>query len=432
MIGLILYNLFLPLGFVFFLPELILKYRSRGGWKSTYRERFGFFGSRKDELAGFRNAIWIHAVSVGETVVAISMIRRHLQRFPEQKFIISTTTTTGQDVARNRCPENTAVIFCPLDFPWMVHRVFRMLRPAELVIFETEIWPNLISIAAAKKIPVLLVNARMSDHSAKGYRRFGKLFFSSLLRKFSLILTQSEADMQRFLSVSPRASVRVSGNMKFDQRIPELPEENILHGYLGAAPENVIIFGASTHPGEEDLIADNFISLKKEFPALKLVIVPRHAERGDDIAGMLTGRGLSFARRSDSGLPEKEVDVLLADTTGEMLQLMSGADVVIMGKSFAGHDEGHNLIEPALLGKPVVTGTTLRNFRYILKVLEENKAVFCCNDTELQPTLRRLISSAELREEFGARANRAINIHRGATDRTIDVLQACCRTDIAG
>ena len=382
MIGLIIYNLLMPLGFIFFLPELILKYRSRGGWKSTYRERFGFFGSRKEELSGFRDAVWIHAVSVGETVVAISMIRRYLQRFPEQKFIISTTTTTGQDVARNRCPENTAVIFCPLDFPWMVRRVFRLLRPAGLVIFETEIWPNLISVASAKKIPVLLVNARMSDHSAKGYRRLGKLFFSPLLRKFSLILTQSESDMQRFLSVSPRANVQVTGNMKFDQRIPALPDENILHGYLGNAPENIILFGASTHPGEEELITDEFIALKKEFPALKLVIVPRHAERGDDIAGLLAGKDVEFARRSDAGLPEKEMDILLADTTGEMLQLMNGADVVIMGKSFAGHDEGHNLIEPALLSKPIVTGTVLRNFRYILKVLEENNAVFSCSDAE--------------------------------------------------
>ena len=200
--GRLIYNLLLPLVFLFFLPGLLVKFRRRGGWKSTYGERFARFRKRKDELLACRGAIWIHAVSVGETVVALSMIRRYHQRFPERKFVLSTTTTTGQDVARSKCPENTAVIFCPIDFPWMVRKTLRLLCPSQLVIFETEIWPNLISIAAKKKIPVTLVNARMSDRSARGYRRFGKLFFAPLLRKFSLILTQSQSDMERFLLVS--------------------------------------------------------------------------------------------------------------------------------------------------------------------------------------------------------------------------------------
>ncbi len=421
--GRLLYNLLLPVGFIFFLPELILKYRHRGGWKSTFGERFARFGKRKTELTKFRGAVWIHAVSVGETVVALSLIRRYLQRYPEKRFILSTTTTTGQDVARSKCPENTAVIFCPLDFPWMVRKALRLFRPAELVIFETEIWPNLISIAASKGIPVFLVNARMSDHSAKGYRRFGKLFFSPLLRKFSLILTQTEADAGRFLSVSPKAKVEVGGNMKFDQQIPELPMDNVFDVYFGSDPENVVILGASTHSGEEELLTRCFLKLKERFAKLKLVLVPRHAERGDDVAQMLESQGVEFARRSSCMLPEKSKDVLLADTTGEMLLLMNSADVVVMGKSFAGHDEGHNLIEPALLSKPVVTGQVLRNFRYILKVLEENNAVYCCSDAELTGVLSQLVFSEDLRKESGQRAYNAIAPHRGAADRTIDALE---------
>lgn len=422
--GRFFYNLFLPLGFLFFLPELILKYRRRGGWKSTFGERFAHYGLRKKELKSFRGAIWIHAVSVGETVVALSLIRRYLQRYPDKKFILSTTTTTGQDVARSRCPENTAVIFCPIDFPWMVRKALRILQPAELVIFETEIWPNLISIAAKKKIPVVLVNARMSDHSARGYRRLGKLFFAPLLNKFSLIMTQSAVDAERFASVSPQANVKVGGNMKFDQQLPELPAENVLCAYLGSDPENVILLGASTHPGEEELLTDCYTELKKSCDKLKLVLVPRHAERGDDVAAMLKARDIRFVRRSSSSLPSEPVDVLLADTTGEMLLLMNGADVVIMGKSFAGHDEGHNLIEPALLAKPVVTGNTLRNFRYILKVMENSNAVLCCGDNDLPGILKQLAQSADMRKEFGKRAYDAIAEHRGATDRTIDALES--------
>ncbi len=421
--GRLIYNLFLPLGFLFYLPELILKYRRRGGWKSTFGERFARYGERKAELKSFRGAIWIHAVSVGETVVALSLIRRYLQRFPERRFILSTTTTTGQDIARSRCPENTAVIFCPIDFPWMVRRALRLMKPAALVIFETEIWPNLITLAAKKEIPVMLVNARMSDRSAKGYRRWGKLFFGSLLKKFSQIFTQSVVDMERFLSVSPQANVKVGGNMKFDQQLPVLPEENILHGYFGSDPENIIVLGASTHPGEEDLLTETFCELKNSFPALKMVLVPRHAERGDDVAAMLESKSLSYTRRSAGEFPENNVEILLADTTGEMIPLMNCADIVIMGKSFSGHDEGHNLIEPALLSKPVVTGCELRNFRYILQILKEQNAVLCCSDAELPGVLKKLIASPELCREFGSRAFAAIDCHRGAVDRTVDALE---------
>ena len=169
--GRFIYNLLMPPVFLAFLPRLIVKYRSRGGWKDTYGERFARFGSREAELKKFHGAVWIHAVSVGETIVALSMIRRYLERFPKRKFILSTTTTTGQDVARANIPENTTVIFCPLDFPWMVARTLDLLRPSQLVIFETELWPNLIAVSAKRNIPVTLVNGRLSDKSARGYRR---------------------------------------------------------------------------------------------------------------------------------------------------------------------------------------------------------------------------------------------------------------------
>lgn len=422
--GRFIYNLLLPLGFVFFLPELILKYRNRGGWKNTFGERFARYGARQQELAGYKGAIWVHAVSVGETVVALSMIRRYLQRYPERKFIVSTTTTTGQEVARANAPDNTTVIFCPIDFSWMVKKALNLMQPSALVVFETEIWPNLISLASARKIPVMLVNARMSDHSAKGYRRLGKLFFDPLLRKFTRILVQTEVDAERFLSVSPRAQVSVVGNMKFDQKLPELPESNILHNYFDRQPDNLIILGASTHPGEELLFTECFLTLRDEFPGLKLVLVPRHAERGGDIATMLQEKKVSFVRRSQVTSPDEYVDVLLADTTGEMLRLMSGADVVIMGKSFAGHDEGHNLLEPALLRKAIVTGTVLRNFRYIFNELNEHDALIPAADNELSGALRKLLSSAEFRKELGERAFEVVDANRGAADKTIDALES--------
>ena len=418
--GRFIYNLLMPPVFLAFLPRLIIKYRSRGGWKDTYGERFARFGNRVAELRKFHGAIWIHAVSVGETIVALSMIRRYLERYPERKFILSTTTTTGQDVARANTPENTTVIFCPLDFPWMVAKTLDLLRPSQLVIFETELWPNLIAMSAKRNIPVTLVNGRLSDKSARGYRRM-RMFFAPLLRRFSLILSQSDADTERFLSVSPKAAVQTCGNMKFDQKIPELGNEELLNGYFGDGGE--VILAGSTHPGEEELVVRCFKELKTEFPQLKLILVPRHAERGKDVAEILKKADCSFVCRSLKTFPDEKVDVLLGDTTGEMLHLMKDSDIIIMGKSFAGHDEGHNLIEPALLSKPVVTGRVLRNFRYLLKVMAENEAVLTASDEELTSVLRKLLHDREYRETLGEKAFKVIGSNRGAVDRTIDALE---------
>lgn len=418
--GRFIYNLLMPPVFLAFLPRLIIKYRSRGGWKDTYGERFARFGNRVAELRKFHGAIWIHAVSVGETIVALSMIRRYLERYPERKFILSTTTTTGQDVARANTPENTTVIFCPLDFPWMVAKTLDLLRPSQLVIFETELWPNLIAMSARRNIPVTLVNGRLSDKSARGYRRM-RMFFAPLLRKFTMILTQTDADTERFLSVSPKAAVQTCGNMKFDQKIPELGNEELLNGYFGDGGE--VILAGSTHPGEEELVVRCFKELKTEFPQLKLILVPRHAERGKDVAEILKKADCSFVCRSLKTFPDEKVDVLLGDTTGEMLHLMKDSDIIIMGKSFAGHDEGHNLIEPALLSKPVVTGRVLRNFRYLLKVMAENEAVLTASDEELTSVLRKLLHDREYRETLGEKAFKVIGSNRGAVDRTIDALE---------
>lgn len=418
--GRLLYNILMPLAFLIYLPRLIFRYRTRCGWKETFGERFGLYGSRKKELKSFRGAIWIHAVSVGEALVALSMIKKYHALHPKRKFVISTTTTTGQELARNNVPENTTVIFCPIDFPWIVGRCLNLLRPAQLVIFETELWPNMITLAKKRQIPVILVNGRLSDRSARGYRRL-KLFFAPLLRKFDLILAQSENDAKRFRSVAPDAKVRNGGNLKFDQKLPELIGENLLNTYLG---EGRVILAGSTHPGEEELLVKCYTALKTDFPDLKLALVPRHAERGNDIAEMLKKSSFTFARRSTGAFPQEKVDILLADTTGEMAQFMKDADIVVMGKSFAGHDEGHNLIEPALLSKAIVTGPLLRNFRFLLNVMKQAEAVVTANDDELTGTLRNLLNNDQLRSELGDRAKRTIGFNGGATNRAIEALEA--------
>ena len=421
MIWKLIYNIFLPAGFLFFLPGLILKYRNRGGWKSTYAERFGGFSAqRRKELEAFRGAVWIHAVSVGETVVALSMIRAYQKLHPQRKFVISTTTTTGQELARKNCPENCTVIFAPIDFPWIVKRTLDLIRPAMLAIFETELWPNLIWMCCKRGIPTALVNGRISDHSCRGYFRF-RCFFRPLLEHFNIMMMQSAEDEKRIKNISPEANTLITGNLKFDQQLPEELGDPGYEKYFGGG--KLILLGASTHSGEEALILESFAELKKEFNDLKLVLVPRHAERADDVAAEISKLALESCRRT-AGEPEKEVDVLLADTTGEMLKLMSKADVVIMGKSLAGHDEGHNLIEPALLRKAVVTGHVLRNFRVLLDLLRNGDGVVTvADDRELVPRLGELFRSAELRKKLGDRAFELVSANRGAAARSIGELE---------
>ncbi len=423
MLGRFFYNLLMPIGFLFFLPGVLYKYRNRGGWKETFGERFGrFTPARVKELEAFHGAIWIHAVSVGETVVALSLIERYRKKHPERKFVISTTTTTGQELARSKSPQNCAVIFCPIDFLWMVRRTFKVLKPSMLVIFETELWPNMIATAHAKKIPVAVVNGRMSDHSSRGYRR-ARCFFAPMLEMLDVISVQSEADGERYHAVAPRANVVVSGNLKFDQAPPENLVPVNLDDYFGNG-ERIVLLGASTHPGEEELISEKFVALQKKYPTLKLVIVPRHAERGTDIAAILTAKKISFVRRSETKNATTPVNALIADTTGEMFRFIAAADIVIMGKSLAGQDEGHNLIEPALLGKPIVTGAVLRNFRFILQILRDADAVATVsNDDALMPILDDLIASPEKRLALGSKALAAIQVHRGAAEKTIALLE---------
>lgn len=421
---LFIYNILFPIGFVLFLPGLIYKLIMRPGWKKTFWERFSIFSSEaKTKLKETEGAIWIHSVSVGETMIALSLIKKWQSEKPERKFVLSTTTTTGQELARSKVPTGVNVIFCPIDFSVFVSRTFNVVKPSMLVIFETEIWPNMINQAVKRCGGKLaLVNARMSDKSAHGYAKIS-FFIKPLLENFKIICVQSENDNGRFSTLAPDADVRTCGNMKFDQNVPADLKGPDLDEYFGTEKRTVVL-AASTHPGEEKLIAQTFIDLKKDFSDLRLVIMPRHAERGGEIASDLKSLKIPFIRKTSGEKASAPVDCLLADTTGEMLAFMKASDIVIMGKSLAGQDEGHNVIEPALLAKPIVTGAVLKNFRFALNVLKEKDAVITvASDSGLEPALKRLIDDPSFRDELGQRAREAVSVHAGATLKTIKLLE---------
>ena len=420
-----LYNLIFPLAFIFFVPGMIIKLIRRPGYKKTFMERFAFFSlKRKKLLSAYHGAVWVHAVSVGEAVIATAMIEKWQKTDPEKKFILSTTTTTGQELARKKASPGVEVIYCPIDFIFFVRKVLRLIQPSMLLIFETEIWPNMIAEAKKSGAKVALVNARMSDRSSRGYYRW-RHFFRPVLNKFDLIGVQTQQNKERFAAVAPGANIKVTHNMKFDQEVPVNFQSIDLSACFGNGKHQILL-AASTHPGEERLIAEVFSQLKNDFPELRLVIVPRHAERGNEIFKILNELHLSSRRRSEDDANENNnVDVLLADTTGEMLAFMQAADVVIMGKSLAGQNEGHNIIEPALLGKAIVCGDVLKNFRFILNIFKDNNALITIDcDEQLADVLKELLGDEKRRKKLGLKAQQVVNSQQGATNNTIKSLEA--------
>ena len=280
---LILYRILFPFVFPFFLPGLIWKLIHRPGWKKTYAERFSRFSrERKKELKEFEGCVWLHAVSVGETNLALTVLKEWTAREPERKFVLSTTTTTAQEIARNRAPGKTAVIFCPIDFAPFVGRTLDLLKPVALVIFETELWPNMVLMSRKRGIRTALINTRLSDRSFRGYRRF-RCFFAPILRAFDALGAQTETDRERLTEIAPDIADRitVTGNIKFDQ----LPSEKPGFDFFTVFGKNSgrIITAASTHSPEDALIVQAFSKVREKFPGTKLVIVPRHAERGGEI-----------------------------------------------------------------------------------------------------------------------------------------------------
>ena len=418
-----IYNLLFPLIFLFYLPGLVVKYIRRSGYKKTYAERFGIFGAaRRRELADWRGATWLHAVSVGETNLTLSLLKAWQAAEPDRKFVLSTTTTTAQEIARNKTdPARVKVIFCPIDWCFFVWSAMRLIRPAKLVIFETELWPQLISSAKRSGAKLVLANTRISDHSYRGYRRF-RAFIAPMLRKFDRICAQTELDRERLLTIAPGIGDRVSvcGNIKFDQA----PVQGDGADFEAIFDEKGIttLLAASTHNPEEPLILDAFAALREEFPALRLVLVlvPRHAERGADIEKLIQARGLSYRRRSNGSGAERGFSVLLADTTGELARLIKGADIVIMGKTLAGNNEGQNIIEPAAMGKPVVCGPQLKNFRQALDALVKGDAVLrVMKDSELTGAVRALLADPAKRAALGERARGVMLKSRGALEKVL-------------
>jgi 3-deoxy-D-manno-octulosonic-acid transferase len=414
----LLYSFFLAAAALLASPWWIFQMLRLGKYRAGLWERLGFVPSRLGR--SFGDSIWIHAVSVGE-VLAISQLVAELKRqFPEKKVFISTTTTAGQQLARQRFGE-ARVFYMPLDFTFALQPYFRALRPSLVILAETEFWPNLLHLARRKGAAVAIVNARISDRSFPRYKRF-RWFFGPVLSNPNLFLTQTEQDAARLLEIgAPAERVKTSGNLKFDirlsSRIPLVDDlRRAIHG--GSA---VIVCG-STAEGEEELLLGAFRQVLERWPGAVMILAPRHPERFDRVADMVVASGIGLLRRSTwAAACPISGGVFLLDSVGELASVYELADLAFVGGSLAPVG-GHNILEPAQHGVAVLTGPQTFNFREIVRIFSEASALRIVSGEDIARQFLELLADEETRKNLGRRARQAFLKNAGATERTVAAL----------
>lgn len=406
--------LVLVLGSPYWLYEIVC----RGKYRKGFRERLGRIPARLGRVS--QPTIWIHSVSVGE-VLALSELVGHLRAaLPGHRVFISTTTDTGQRLAQERFGQEN-VFYFPLDFTFAVRRWFQFLSPELVVIAETELWPNFLRAARRQGTRVAIVNARISDRSLRGYRRW-KWLIAPILQLPDIFLAQTEQDAHRLLEIgAPAGRVLTTGNLKYDVPRPQTPK--IVEELRGAlATAGPILVCGSTVEGEEPLLLGAFTNILANHAGAVMLLAPRHPHRFDHVETLLRELKLPFWRRSKwSGGPIRGGG-LLVDSIGELSSLYALADIAFVGGSLVPRG-GHNIIEPAQHGVAIIVGNHTENFREIVGLFQSREAVRVVGPAELPLTLIQLIENVAERHALGERAAETLGLQRGATERTLAELR---------
>ncbi|MCI6590465.1 MAG: 3-deoxy-D-manno-octulosonic acid transferase [Lentisphaeraceae bacterium] len=419
----LIYNFLFAIAYVLMMPKFLFRMCRRGGYVNRFADRFGRYPEAiRARLNDGRKRVWVHAVSVGEVAVAGQLMAEMRRQAPGVAFVLSVTSSTGWTQAQAQVQAEDVLIYGPLDYPGCVRRALNAIRPAAYVITETELWPNVIRLAAARGVPIYLVNARISDRSAPGYRRL-KSWFGPVLNRLTRIYAQSELDAQRLVEAGcERGRIEVSGSMKFDVARRNPAKEAELRAYLAAAgfdPAAPILLGGSTWPGEDAFLLEVYRRARTEVPALRLILAPRHFEKAGEVERNIAAAGFPCLRKSRVPQPTAQPaeTVLLADTTGELMGFYGLSQVVFVGKSLCEHG-AQNMIEPCLCGCAVAIGPNTENFRPVMSDLLDQQALVQAPDREaLAEALLRLIRSEADRRALGARATAAVERRRGVTPR---------------
>jgi 3-deoxy-D-manno-octulosonic-acid transferase len=463
------YRIIHAIGFVLLSPVFLYKMWKRGKYRENFSQRFGSYAPelRQRLEKKLRPRCWIQAVSVGEVNLALSLLQSLRRAFPHYRFILTVTTSTGYALARERLfgarrartssprPDGSPgkthrernfveLLYFPQDFLWTVKHAYNLIQPNFIVLIESELWPNHVWEAARRRIPIFLVNGRMSPRSERGYRKVGWLF-RRVFGELHLVCAQSPQDLENFLAAGvPRDRLHMTGNMKYDAALPQngaaakIDPAQILR-QIGVAPTRPVLVAGSTHPGEEEIMFDILQQLRAKFPDLFLVLVPRHVERTPEIVELAKRKQMNLVLRSDVGqvreglatpvgAPADEPDCLLVNTTGELKWFYNVATVIFVGKSLMGPG-GQNIVEAAAGGHPVVFGPHMENFQEISRqFVAENACVQVQDVYELRHALQDLLQDEPLRARIAAAAQRVIAANLGATDRTVELMTDVLKT----
>ncbi len=416
----ILYDLAYLLLVIAYLPVYLFRRKFHQG----FSRRFGIL----PKGLFFDRPIWIHAVSVGEAMVCRPLVERLRSMYPHKQFVISTVTATGNKIASSMTADRDFLTYLPFDLSFITGPVVEKINPSVFIIVETEIWPNMIRSLHKKGIPVVTVNGRLSDASFKGYSMV-RFLVKPVLDKISRFCVQTEVDLYRFASLGvSRDKIRMTGNMKFDSKdsLSAGKESAAYRKKLRIGDQEILIVAGSTHAGEEELLLEAYrkLLLTSAGKGARLLLAPRHPERAEEVEALVEKSGfvpLRITRLDDRKSPEQAVFIL--DTIGQLVYFYSAADIVFVGGSLI-KKGGHNILEPASLGKPIVFGPHMHNFRDIAALFLEQKAALMVQDEEdLGEELERLIHDAGGAAALVEKARQLFKENQGATEKTVLLLK---------
>lgn len=409
----ILYSLFFALCLPLILGRLLYRAWRAPAYARRWPERFAIGGDLRPD------GIWVHAVSVGEAIAAAPMVRELLKRHPQLAITVTCMTPTGSEQIRKLFGDQVGHAYLPYDLPWLQRRLIRRLRPRIAVIMETELWPNMVAECKRAGIPVVLANARLSERSARGYQRVSRLV-GPMFAALDWLAVQSAAEAERFVALGARQeALAVTGSIKFDLKPPAAVLEGAAQ-WRGQWGERPVWIAASTHAGEDEIILQAHQQVLRQHPQALLILVPRHPERFDGVARLVQQSGLSLVRRSSGAQPASSDQVFLGDSMGELLQFYACADVAFVGGSLIAGG-GHNYLEPAALGVPVLSGPHRFNFTEISDLLEQAGALIEVADADgMAGQVSQWLHDPALANTAGNAGQAVVKANQGALEQLLE------------
>ena len=409
------YNLFLAVASILFLPVVLIAFLIQPKFRAGFWSKIGFYSLNLPK----RQTIWLHAVSVGEVNAIEGLVKKLKEEFPTKNIILSTVTRTGQEVAHTKLKDYTdKIIYFPYDFYFSILLTLKAIRPNLVIIAETEIWPNFANELRKKKIPLMIVNGRISPNSYKGYKKFS-FFFKRILQNYTSILMQTNADKERIIDIGANPeTTEIMGNLKFN--ITNILDDNDIKNLADSFKlnqEKVIVAG-STHSGEDEIILSIYEQLKDEFADLKLIIAPRHPERYPQVLELIDQTGYIWGLRSKGDCFDKN-DIIMLDTMGELSKMYSICHFAFIGGSFS-NTGGHNPLEATIYNKPTLSGDIVFNFKDIYEILNNEKAtILVKNEKELLENTQKLLKDGEFYNEISMACQNVFEQNSGALDYTV-------------